>query len=190
VFSSNGIQFAYGLSFSWPILNYGRITNNVRVQDAKLQTLLIDYKNTVIRAQEEVETGLSGFLQDHQRVELLRRSVAAADSALTVALYQYKLGTRDFTAVLNAEQNLYQAQTSLAMASGSYATSLVSTYRALGGGWQIREGSDFVNDATRNEMRSRTNWGSLLPPSGKPQPATPGLPSPADRGPDIRAPEW
>ena len=92
--------------------------------------------------------------------------------------------------MLTAEQNLYQAQTSLTKASGSVATSLASVYRALGGGWQIREGNDLVNDATRNEMRSRTNWGSLLPPSGKPQPATPGLPSPADRGPDIRAPEW
>ena len=190
VFSSKGIQFAYGVSFSWPILNYGRITNNVRAQDAKLQVLLIEYKNKVIIAQEEIETGLSGFLQGRQQVDLLRRSVAAANSALTVALNQYKLGTRDFTTVLNTEQSLYQAQSSLAAASGSVATSLASVYRALGGGWQIREGSGFVNDATRNEMRSRTDWGSVLPPSGTQQPATPGLPGPADRGPDVRAPKW
>jgi hypothetical protein len=92
--------------------------------------------------------------------------------------------------VLTAEQNLYQAQNNLATASGSVSTSLASLYRSLGGGWQIREGNDFVNDATRREMRSRTNWGSLLPPPEKPQPATPGLPGPADRGPDVLAPQW
>jgi NodT family efflux transporter outer membrane factor (OMF) lipoprotein len=190
VFTAQGIQFAFGPTFSWPILNYGQITNNVRVQDARLQTLLIDYKNTVLKAQQEVENGLSGFLQGRQQVSDLRRSVAAANSALRIALDQYLLGTRDFTTVLTAEQNLYQAQSSLASAAGNLSTSLASLYRSLGGGWQIREGKDVVNDATRNEMRSRTNWGRLLPPSGQPQPPTPGLPGPADRGPDVRAPQW
>ena len=190
VFSARGIQFAFGPSFSWPVLNYGQITNNVRVQDARLQTLLINYQNSVLRAQKEVESSLSGFLQGRTQVDLLRRSVAAATDALRIALEQYRLGTRDFTTVLTAEQNLYQAQNDLAIASGNLSASLVSLYRALGGGWQIREGNEFVNAATRDQMRSRTNWGKLLPENGKPQAPTPGLPGPADRGPDVRPPKW
>jgi outer membrane protein TolC len=162
----------------------------VRVQDARLQTLLIEYKNTVLQAQADVEDSLAAFLQGRQQVALLRRSVDAANNALRIALDQYLLGTRDFTTVLTAEQNLYQAQSSLAVASGNLSTSLASLYRALGGGWQIRAGSDFVNDATREEMRKRTNWGSLLPPPDRPMPTTPGLPGPEDRGPDVRPPEW
>jgi NodT family efflux transporter outer membrane factor (OMF) lipoprotein len=190
MFTANAIQFAFGPSFSWPILNYGQITNNVRVQDAKLQTLLILYQNSVLQAQKEVESSLAGFLEGRAQVDDLQRSVTAANNALRIALDQYLLGTRDFTTVLTAEQNLYQAQTSLVTASGNVAVSLANLYRALGGGWQIREGSDFVNDATRNEMRNRTDWGVLLPPANQPQPATPGLPGPADRGPDVRAPQW
>ena len=190
VFTAGAIQFAFGPQFSWPILNYGQITNNVRVQDARLQALLIAYRNTVLKAQQEVENGLATFLQGRKQVELLRRSVAAANSALRIAIDQYLLGTRDFTTVLTAEQNLYQAQTSLAVASGNVSTGLASVYRALGGGWQIREGNDFVNAATRDEMRGRTDWGRLLPPADQPQPPTPGLPTPADRGPDVRAPQW
>lgn len=190
VFTARGIQFAFGPSFSWPILNYGQITNNVRVQDARLQGLLIAYQNTVLKAQQEVENGLATFLQGRQQVDLLRRSVAAANKALGIALDQYLLGTRDFTTVLTAEQNLYQAQSSLASAEGNLATGLASVYRSLGGGWQIREGHDFVNAGTRDEMRTRTNWGKLLPPADQPQPLPPGLPSPADRGPDVRPPEW
>lgn len=190
VFTAPGIQFAFGPSFSWPILNYGQITNNVRVQDARLQTLLIDYQNTVLKAQQDVENSLAAFLQGRQQVELLRNSVAAANRALGIALDQYLLGTRDFTTVLTAEQNLYQAQSNLASAEGNLSTSLASLYRSLGGGWQIREGNDIVNDATRNEMRNRTNWGSVLPPSGEPQPPAPGLPGLSDTGPNVRAPQW
>jgi NodT family efflux transporter outer membrane factor (OMF) lipoprotein len=190
VFSARGIQFSFGPTFSWPILNYGQITNNVRVQDARLQTLLINYQNTVLRAQQEVENGLAAFLQGRLQVEFLRRSVAAANSALRIALDQYLLGTRDFTTVLTAEQNLYQAQSNLAIASGNLSTGLASVYRSLGGGWQIRDGNEFVNAATGDEMRRRTNWGGLLPPAGQPKPPAPGLPSPADSGPDIRAPQW
>ena len=62
-------------------------------------------------------------------------------------------------------------------------------FRALGGGWQIREGDDFVPPAVREEMRARTNWGNLLPPVEQ-APRTPGLPSSEDIGPLIRPPEW
>jgi NodT family efflux transporter outer membrane factor (OMF) lipoprotein len=190
-FSFKGLQFSFGPEFSWPILNYGQITNNVRVQDAALQGLLIEYRNTVLKAQAEVEDALAAFLEGRKRVALLHRSVAAAEKALDIALVQYKLGTRDFTTVLTAEQNLYQAQTDLAGASGRLCTSVAALYRALGGGWQLREGHDVIDEATRQQMRERTDWGGLLPPPGAPAPSPqPGLPGPADRGPDIQAPQW
>ncbi|MBR0649900.1 efflux transporter outer membrane subunit [Roseomonas terrae] len=190
MFNASAIQFAFGANFSWPILNYGQITNTVRVQDARLQGLLTEYRNTVLSAQRDVENGLSGYIQGGQQVVLLQRSVRAAEQALSIAMDQYRMGTRDFTTVLTAMQNLYAAQNSLAVARGARARALTSLYRALGGGWELRQGNDFVNDATRDQMRARTDWGRALPPAGTPQPAAPGLPGPADRGPDIRAPQW
>jgi hypothetical protein len=67
---------------------------------------------------------------------------------------------------------------------------LVAVYRALGGGWQIREDSYFVDAATAAQMRARTNWGVLLPPANAPQPPAPGLPGPESIGPTIRPPAW
>lgn len=190
VFTSNAITFAFGPTFSWPVLNYGQITNQVRVQDARLQALLIEYQNAVLKAQKEVEANLAGFLNGSRQIELLRASVRAARNALTIAVDQYMLGTRDFTTVLTAEQNLYQAQTTLASAEGSQSTSLANLYRALGGGWQIRGNGEFVDDAVRQQMRNRTGWGTLLPPAGPPPTPVPALPGPEDRGPTVRAPEW
>src|SRR6266403_607799 len=180
VFEGRGITFAFGPAFQWNILNYGQITNQVRVEDAVLQTLLVNYQNTVLQAQQQVENGLTSFLQGREQIDFLRQSVAAADAAVGIALLQYNLGTRDFTTVLTAEQNLYTAQNNLAMAEGNVSTGLASLYQALGGGWQIRAENEFVPAATAEEMRRRTNWGELLPPPGAPQPPAPGLPTPAD----------
>jgi len=190
VFQGKGIGFAFGPAFSWNILNYGQITNTVRVQDAKLQGLLVDYQNAVLSAQKEVEDGLASFLQGRDQVEFLRSSAADADAALGLAILQWNLGTRDFTTVLTAEQNLYTAQNNLAMAEGGVSTGLASVYRALEGGWQIRAENEFVPAATAQEMRNRTNWGELLPPPGTPQPAAPGLPTPADVNSSPRLPQW
>lgn len=190
LFTQPSMTFGFGPSFSWPIFNYGQLTNVVRVQDAKLQTLLLEYQNVVLKAQREVEDGLSGFLNGRQQVAFLRRSAAAASNALNVAISQYQLGTRDFTTVLTAEQNLYQAQSTLTSAQGNVSISLTTTYRALGGGWQIRDGNDFVSDATGAEMRSRTNYGYVLPPPNLPPPPTPGLPGPSDIGPTVQLPVW
>lgn len=50
-----------GYRFGWDILNYGRIKNKVRVEDARLQQLVVSYKNTVLNAQREVEDAIVAF---------------------------------------------------------------------------------------------------------------------------------
>ena len=185
-----GVAYAAGPSFQWNILNYGQITNNVRLQDAKLQQLLVDYQNTVLSAQQEVDNGLVTYLQSRNQAELLRRSVQAANGALRISMEQYEQGGVSFTTVLTAEQNLLQAQNSFTGALANVPLGLTAVFRALGGGWQIRVDGNFVTAATVEQMRARTNWGNLLPPTSEPPPSTPGLPGPEDIGPTIRPPEW
>ncbi|MET4177541.1 efflux transporter outer membrane subunit [Bradyrhizobium sp. LA7.1] len=185
-----GVAYAAGPSFQWNLLNYGQITNNIRLQDAKLQQLLIDYQNTVLSAQQEVDNGLVTYVKSRSQAAYLRRSVEAANGALRIGLEQYEQGGTSFTTVLTAEQNLFQAQNGLAGASANVSLGLTAVFRALGGGWQIREGNNFVSPATVDQMRARTDWGSLLPPPNAPQPPDPGLPGPEDIGPTVRPPEW
>ena len=189
VFTTASLYYAVGPSVQWNILNYGQITNNVRVADAKFQELIVSYQNAVLKAQQEVENGIAEFLDSREQVVFLQESVKAANGALRIAIIQYRQGIADFTTVLTAEQNLYQAQNSLAVAQGNVPLGLINAYRAMGGGWQIREGNDFVPAATRDEMAQRTNWGRLLTPDLL-QPKAPDLPSPKDTGPLVRPPEF
>jgi NodT family efflux transporter outer membrane factor (OMF) lipoprotein len=195
IFTPAGLTYSFGPAFQWNILNYGQITNNVRLQDATLQQYLVDYQQAVLKAQQDVEDGIATYLQAQLTVQALRRSVAAANGALGISIFEYQQGTRDFTSVLTSEQNLLQAQNDLVVAEGNVPLGVTAVYAALGGGWQIREGDDFVRPATNAEMRARTDWGDVLPPAGAPKRpppalAAPGLPGPENAGPAIRAPEF
>ncbi len=168
-----------GPSVQWKILNYGRITNNIRVQDARFEQLLIAYQSIVLKAQQEVEDALVAFLRAQERAALLAQSVAAAKNALDLAVVQYREGTKDFTTVLIAQQALLNEQDNLASTLGNISASLVAIYRALGGGWEIREREDLVPPEIKEAMAKRTNWGKLLapasyyPPPEKPEPLIP-----------------
>lgn len=188
MFTSASLAFSAGPSLSWNILNYGQITNNVRLQDAKFQELLVNYQNAVLAAQADVENALALYTESRKQTAYLAESVEAAAGAMRIAMIQYKQGTTIFTAVLLAEENLLEAEDNYTLALANIPLGLINTYRALGGGWEIREGHDFVPAATQAEMAQRTNWGQLLNPELL-QPKAPGLPAPSDRGPLVRPPE-
>ena len=152
----------FGPSFQWNILNYGRLTNNVRVQDARFQELLLNYQETVLRAQQEVEDGLVDFLKSQERVSYLSKGVEAAMRSAELALIQYREGATDYTTVLTAQQALLEQQDLLANGQGDVPQGLIAVYRALGGGWELREDQDFVPVEVKEEMEERTDWGGLL----------------------------
>jgi NodT family efflux transporter outer membrane factor (OMF) lipoprotein len=125
-------------SFTWNILNYGRIRNNVRLQEARTQELIATYQNTVLTAGREVQTPLRGFLRSREQAEDLARSVKAATAATELGVQQYRTGIIDFNRVFNLETTQVQQQDQLAVAAGNIALNLVDVYRALGGGWELR----------------------------------------------------
>jgi NodT family efflux transporter outer membrane factor (OMF) lipoprotein len=170
LFDTDSITYFLGPTFQWPILSYGRLTNNVRVQDARFQQLLVNYQETVLRAYQEVEDGLVGFLRSQEQVGLLRQSVDAAKRSVDLSLVQYRDGTTDYNRVLAAQQAQLAQQDRLTASRGDIATHLVAVYKALGGGWQLARAADYVPEATKETMRVRTNWGKLLAPEALDQP--------------------
>ncbi len=173
-----------GPSVQWNILNYGRITNNVRVQDARFEQFLIAYQNIVLKAQQEVEDALVAFLRAQEQAGFLAQGTAAAKNSLDLAVLQYREGAKDFTTVVIAQQALLNQQDNLATTLGSISTNLVGVYKALGGGWEIGEGKEFVPLEVKEEMAKRTHWGKLLAPASYQPPAS------EEPKPLIRLPDW
>ena len=79
-----------GPTFQWNILNYGRIVNNVRLQDARFQELVAAYQSTVLTAAQEVENGLVTFLQAQERAKFQAASVENAEKAVRHVVAQYR----------------------------------------------------------------------------------------------------
>ena len=171
LFSSNSITYFVGPKIQWPILNYGRIRNDVRVQDARFQQFLVEYRNTVLRAMQDVEDGMVGFLRAQEQQMALAESVASYQRAVDLAQLQYIEGLSTYQRVIDAQRFLTEQQFRFASAKGAVVTNLIATYKALGGGWELREGRELVPPKTQEQMRQRTDWGNLLPP---------------EEGPDVR----
>ena len=159
LFDGDSIEAGVGPSFRWNILNYGRIKNAVRVEDARFQQAVVNYENTVLRAATEVENALVAFVQGQRRVAHLADSVKAARRSVDLALVQYRDGTVAYTRVLDTQTFLVSQQDLYTDARGRVIRDLVATYKALGGGWQIRDAAGILQDAVRNDMDSRTDWG-------------------------------
>ncbi len=115
--SVNGLLFG---GFSWNVLNYGRLKNNIRFQDARFQELLVDYQNLVLTAQAEVDSAIVAYLRAHTEAKYLAESVKAAERSVELSLVQYREGSTDFNQVLTTLTQQSEQQDALTTTNGSH----------------------------------------------------------------------
>lgn len=162
LFTSESLAYSIGPTFVWPFLNYGRIRNNVRVQDARLQQALIAYRESVILAAREVEDAMASYIGTQKQDAILAEGVQTAQRSAELSLLRYQEGFADYQRVLDSQQALFTQQQRYATNRGNVVRSFVALYRGLGGGWQLTAPAEFVDEENRQEMEERTNWGDLL----------------------------
>jgi NodT family efflux transporter outer membrane factor (OMF) lipoprotein len=159
--------------FKWNILNYGRIANNVHLQDARTQELIATYQNRVLTAAREVQTPLRGFLLSQQQAADLTRSVTAATTATKIAEQRFselKALGEVVNRLFTLESTKVQQQDNLAVAQGNIALDLINVYRALGGGWEIRYHDDDRCGKVQLTGIVPEPWPPAGPPEELPQP--------------------
>jgi NodT family efflux transporter outer membrane factor (OMF) lipoprotein len=142
LFKSGSMIGEISPGFRWDILNYGRLANNVRVQDARFQQLAYAYQDQVLNAGREAEDAIVFFLRSQERAQHLGAGVDAALRTVEITNEQYNQGAVDFTAVFVFQSDLTNQQDQWAQSQGDIALGLIAVYRSLGGGWQIRLGGD------------------------------------------------
>ncbi len=162
IFEANSFSYSFGPAFKWNILNYGRIKNQVRIQDARLEQLITSYQDSVLAAAREVEDSMTGLVYAQKEAEYISQGVTSSKRSVELSLLQYEEGFTDYQRVLDSTRALTQKQDQYAQLQGQIATNFISLYKALGGGWQIRIGNDFVPRGVKEKMKERTDWGKLL----------------------------
>jgi NodT family efflux transporter outer membrane factor (OMF) lipoprotein len=132
----NTLSGALGPVLVWNIFDHGRLTNQVLVEDARFQQLYEQYQDTVLRAAREIEDAAVGFAQLRTQETILAESVQAAKRSVEIADIQYREGLVDYERVLDSQRALFDQQERLVASKGGIAQSLITLYKAMGGGWQ------------------------------------------------------
>ncbi len=158
----NAVTVAAGPAFNWNIFQYGRVKNQIRVQDALFQESLTNYNDTVIRAVQEVADALSDYQYSREQRDYNYKAVIAAIRAFNISVIQYNNGLVTYQRVLSTTEKMTRNEDAYAQIKGRIATSVVAVYQALGGSWQMRTGKPFVPGSITDEMAERTDWGEFL----------------------------
>ncbi len=117
------------------VFDAGRIRSRISIQTAVQEQALAAYEKTVLTALEDVENALSAYANSRQRQAALAGARTAARNAAQLARQQYESGLVDFQKVLDTQRTLLATEDSLVSTEAEGLSALISTYKAMGGGW-------------------------------------------------------
>jgi NodT family efflux transporter outer membrane factor (OMF) lipoprotein len=127
--------WAIGPTVRWPILDFGRISSNIEVHNARQEAAAAEYEGAVLRALSDVEIAMVRLSRERRRSVELDKAAAAADKSVAVAEDLYKNGLLEYTDLLDVQRTQYAASDAAAMSRTAVASDSVGLFKALGGGW-------------------------------------------------------
>ena len=131
--------WSVGVNVTGPIFQSGRIYAEYEQAKAVWEAAKLHYQQTALNAFREVADALAA----RQKLEEVRAqqalAVAAYEEAVTISQERYTTGKANYYEVLEAQQQLFAAQNSLAQTQRDQLVAIVQLYRTLGGGWKTQE---------------------------------------------------
>jgi NodT family efflux transporter outer membrane factor (OMF) lipoprotein len=135
---SAGIWSA-GPAAYWSVLDFGTLDALVDIADLQTHERLVQYKQSILLAVQQVDTAIAGYAGQQLRLGHLAEALAASQRAMTLASQRYERGLTDFLNVLDAERQEYDLETQYAVAQQAAAEDFVALYKGLGGGWESHQ---------------------------------------------------
>ena len=136
-------------TFSGPLFNAGRTLGNYRATQAQWEQTRLQYEQTVLVALREVSDALTALSKLNDAEVGQTTAVTALDEAVGHATDRYRQGLSNYFEVLEAQQQLYPAQNTLAQIRRDRLLAYVQLYRALGGGWNLTDPQWIGQDEAR-----------------------------------------
>lgn len=127
--------YALGAGLTAPIFNAGRIKAHITAADARLDHVATNYEKTFLLALEDTENAYVAHIAALERRDQLGRAETAAERSHTHTQAFYERGAADFLSVLDAQRTRLATSDERTQAETAVRVSLVSIYRAFGGGW-------------------------------------------------------
>ncbi len=134
-FPNKGI-WSFGPATYWPLLDFGTLDALVDIADLQTHERLVQYKQDILYAVQEVDTAIVSYTAQQDRLSRLSDALAASQRSVTLSSQRYDRGLTDFLYVLSAEEQEYSLESQYAQAEQAAAEQFVALYRGLGGGWE------------------------------------------------------
>jgi len=135
LFSAKAFQPIGTGAIRWRLFDFGKVDAEVKQAKGAKAEALSKYRQSVLRAAEDVENALMSLVQSEQHVSDLQREVDSFARSRDLSQRAYEAGAIELTDVLDANRELLTARDELDLARTDAARAAVSTFRALGGGW-------------------------------------------------------
>ena len=122
-------------SVAQTIFSGGRLDAQLEGAQARREGQLAAYRQSILSALRDVDVSLKAIDAGAAREEQLLIARDAAREALRAAEIQYQAGTGDLTALLNAQQNAFDASNSYVIGRLDRLTAAINLYVAVGGNY-------------------------------------------------------
>lgn len=133
LFSSGAERWSFGPSLSWRFLDFGRVRQYVKAEQAQMAGAEATYRATVLRALEETELALSDFRAANESATALAEAAAQAERARELAELRFEAGASDFLVVLDAQRQRLSLDDQLVQAKTARANAMAQLYKAFAG---------------------------------------------------------
>ncbi|WP_321911193.1 MULTISPECIES: efflux transporter outer membrane subunit [unclassified Paraburkholderia] len=135
LFSGGASQAAGLVGLRWRLFDFARINADVNEAKGADEQALAAYRQSVLRATEDVENSLSSLVNREAQAATLTHAESSLSKAKDSSMTAYRSGAASFIDVLHANETLLQAADARAQAQTESAHAAISTFKALGGGW-------------------------------------------------------
>lgn len=132
-----GPSFTYSIvpTLSWTLFDGLQRRNTALAARQSMEAQIDSYNLTVLTAIEEVRDAIARYKSSLLYIERIGNVVTSSEEEVQLSIDQYKQGLTMFSNVVDAQLNYLTYQNTLISARGDAISSLISLYKALGGGW-------------------------------------------------------
>ncbi len=135
LFGAGALQANGVLGLRWRLFDFGRVDAEIRAAKGRNAETLAAYRQTVLRASQDVEDAFSTLVQQEARAQALSEAEASLARARNASFAAYKGGAVSLIEVLDADRGLLDARDGVVQAQAAASRGAVASFRALGGGW-------------------------------------------------------
>ncbi len=137
LWSAESFQPEATAGLRWRLFDFGKVDAEVAQANSANAEALLLYRQSVLRATEDVENAFMALAQLELQSQELRNEVDALARARDASQRSYLAGASSLTDVLDADRESLVAQDALARTRADTDRAAVMSFRALGGGWSL-----------------------------------------------------